>query len=141
MKAADNGARIFFLYMAAFLCCVVLVPATGHAAGKRSGKHGLNIYTKVKGDPSREVVRGQITGVREDGIVMDGQFFSFTGASLRDEQGTELAYTDIYVGLQAAVVYEAGRIEKIIVYNLSRPLKTTDPAFIQQERSRTLQRK
>jgi hypothetical protein len=141
MRAAGNSARISFVYLAAFLCCVLLVPASGHAAGKRSGEHGLNIRTKVKGDPLRDVVQGQITKVREDGIVMDGQFFSFNGAQLQDERGTELSYTDIYPGLRAGVVYEAGRIEKIIIFNLSIPLKTSDPGFIRQERSRTLQRK
>jgi hypothetical protein len=141
MRAAGNSARIFSLYLAVFLCCVVLIPASSHAAGKRSGKHGLNIRTKVKGDPLREVVQGQITEVREKGIVMDGQFFSFSGARLQDEQGAELSYTDIYPGLRAGVVYEAGRIEKIIIFNLSRPLMTRDPGFIQQERSRTLKRK
>jgi hypothetical protein len=141
MRAAGNSARIFSVYLAAFLCCVVLVPSSSRAAARRSGKHGLNIHTKVKGDPSREVVQGQITRVREDGIVMDGQFFSFSGAGLQDEQGAELSYTDIYVGLRAGVVYQAGRIEKIIIFNLSRPVMTRDMRFIQQERSRTLQRK
>jgi hypothetical protein len=141
MRAAGTLARTFFFYLAALLCCIVVLPSSSHAAAKRSGKHHLNVHTKVKGDPSREVVQGQITSVRENGIVMDGQLFSFTGASLQDEQGAELSYTDIYPGLRAGVVYEAGRIEKIIIFNLSRPVMTRDMKFMQQERSRTLQGK
>jgi hypothetical protein len=138
MKTSGTTARISSCCLAVLLCCMVLTPSPGYAAAKRSGRHGLNIHTKIKGDQWSEVVQGQITAVRKDGIVMDGQSFSFSGASLQNEQGTVLSYTDIYPGLRAGVVYNAGRIEKIIIYNLKRPLKTTDQRFIQQERSRTL---
>jgi hypothetical protein len=141
MKAAGNIPKIFFIYLAVFLCGVVLIPSPGQAAGKRSGNHGLNIHTKVKGDRWREVVQGHITKVRKDGIVMDGQFFSFSGAGLRDEHEAPLSYTDIYPGLRADVVYDAGSIEKIIIFNLSRPLVIKDMRFIQQERSKALRKR
>lgn len=136
MKDTGIFSKIFSLSLTALFCCVVTMSLPSYAWAKKSGRHGLNVYTKVQGDPWREIVRGQITVVRSDGIVMDGEVFSFAGARLQGDHEAELLYTDIYPGLTASVVYYAGRIEKITVHNLSRPLVIRDKKFIEQERSR-----
>lgn len=138
MKDIGIFSRILSLSLIALFCCVFAVSWPSHAWAKKSGRHGLNVHTKVEGDHWREIVRGQITAVRSDGIMMDGEFFPFTGARLQDDHEAELLYTDIYPGLTSSVVYNAGRIEKITVHDLSRPLVIKDKNFIQQERSRAL---
>ena len=107
-----------------------------HANISKSGKHGLNLRTKVQGDTWREVVQGQITEVRPEGIVMDSEFFK--SSRLQDDHETGLLYTDIYVGLTASVVYNGSMIEKIIVHDLRRPMVIRDKKFIEQQRAKAL---
>lgn len=138
----DGIHRILTISLAALFCCSVLIsalPASGankNAIVGKSGKHNLNLHTRVQGDFRREVVTGQITEVRSDGIVMDGEFFR--SARLQNDYETELLYTDIYVGLTASVVYNGGYIEKIIVHNLKRPMVIRDQKFIERERAKAL---
>ena len=145
MKRLVSIRRMLFFSLAALCCCAVLMsaaPVSGatrhNAIVNKSGKHSLNLHTKVQGDSRREIVKGQITEVRHDGIVMDGEFFPIQGARLQDDYEAELLYTDIYVGLVASVVYNGGWIEKIIVHDLKRPMVIRDRRFIEQERSRAL---
>ena len=157
----DFASKIITISLAVLFCCVMLMssaqvfgakkrpanvkksqqPANvkksqSHANVRKSGKHGLNLRTKVQGDAWREVVQGQITEVRPDGIVMDSEFFK--SSRLQDDHETGLMYTDIYVGLTASVVYNGSMIEKIIVHDLKRPMVIRDKKFIEQERAKAL---
>lgn len=138
----EDIRKILIFSLASLFCFAVLIsafPASGankNATVSKSGKHNLNLHTKVRGDFRREIVKGQITEVRPDGIVMDSEFFKSN--KLQNDYETKLLYTDIYVGLTASVVYDGGWIEKIIVHNLKRPMVIKDKKYIERQRAKAV---
>ena len=84
-----------------------------------TGKFRLNKRVVYKNDPSVTFVIGTVSGKDDNGIYLDGEYFSLTMAELVDSHGVPFTMDRIFYGMRVNIRIESGAIKKVFAENLN----------------------
>lgn len=100
-----------------------------------TGKQKRNKRVKVPNKDGVVLVSGKISGIREDGIYMDGEFFSTLFADIVSSAGRELTLKDLHYDLRANIRIEYGTVKVVRITGLKRYTQITDPEKVKKMRA------
>lgn len=104
-----------------------------------TGKQKRNKRVEVPGKDSVVLVTGKISGIKKDGIYMDGEFFSTLFAEIVGTTGRKLTLKDLHYNLTANIRIEYGTVKMVRITGLKRYQNVTDPEKVKLERERRKQ--
>lgn len=152
MRLADRGTMIAIVMLAAVAAFVLAAPALaappagsqglgpdgnpGQGHIKRTGIHGYNRRTSIRGDASIEVVEGSIAVNDGKSIGMDGETFVLGNAVVRDDNGRALSLNDLGVGYKVTLTLSNGVVRDMRVHDYQETGLITDPAVLREHERR-----